>query len=57
MFFSASVFAIATITGVPGVIPGMGEGEHLAIADVFYSTPQGKHDPSALIQSSVELDS
>lgn len=27
-------------TGLPGVIPGMGEGRHVAIADIFFWAPQ-----------------
>ncbi|ORX35146.1 hypothetical protein BD324DRAFT_634045 [Kockovaella imperatae] len=40
-FFGATVFWIATITGLPGVIPGFAAGGgSIAIIDVFFWTPQ-----------------
>jgi hypothetical protein len=40
--FAASVFWISTLTGLPGVIPGLYDGTgSVAIIDVFYWTPQG----------------
>ncbi|RSH84033.1 hypothetical protein EHS25_005278 [Saitozyma podzolica] len=39
--FAASVFWISTLTGLPGVIPGLYDGTgSVAIIDVFYWTPQ-----------------
>jgi hypothetical protein len=38
--FAASVFWISTLTGLPGVIPGMPSAAPVGIADAFYWTPQ-----------------
>lgn len=32
-------------TGLPDVIPGLGEGHHRAVADVFFWSPQGESAP------------
>ncbi|WVQ72230.1 hypothetical protein IAR50_001779 [Cryptococcus sp. DSM 104548] len=39
--FAATIFWVATLTGLPGVIPGFADGEgSTAIIDVFFWTPQ-----------------
>ncbi|KAG8718994.1 hypothetical protein FRC09_011761 [Ceratobasidium sp. 395] len=37
---AATVFWISTLTGLPGVIPGLPDDPPIAISDVFYWTPQ-----------------
>lgn len=39
--FAATIFWVSTLTGLPGVIPGLADGEgSLAIVDVFFWLPQ-----------------
>jgi len=37
---AASVFWISTLTGLPGVIPGLPDDPPIAISDIFFWTPQ-----------------